>query len=65
VKGGDDTPGGGCICLSVTEVHLTVGDTGGVVSRTNNGKKWNHDLFYPNPFPKPFCCLGVARKGEM
>ena len=30
------TPGGGCICLSVTGMHLTVGDTGGLVSRTNN-----------------------------
>jgi hypothetical protein len=30
LKGGDDTPGGGWICLSVTvtEVHLMVGDTG-------------------------------------
>ena len=29
VKGVDGTSGGGWICLSETEVHLTVGDGGG------------------------------------
>jgi hypothetical protein len=31
--------GSGWNCISA-EVHLTVGDTGGGVSRTNNGGKW-------------------------
>ncbi len=46
VQGGDHTPGGGRICLRVTEVHLTVGNSWGGVSRTRSDKTRGKEKTY-------------------
>ncbi len=44
--------GGGWICLSVTEVHLT-----------QSSPKKNSSIFLSQSLPQSFCCTGVTRKG--